>query len=142
MTDTLFEKLQAAYRRGVDFACWHFNTSEEKYMELWEFVPKAAYDYADKETGSDACTEYPVMQDRWRLIPKAEYKGPQADDNKDALIRELVAALKPFAEEEPEHEEISEDNELVAPRWLDATYGQYRAARAALAKAKAAGYEP
>lgn len=63
-----------------------------------------------------------------------------AEVAKDALIRELVSALKPFAEEEPEHEEISEDNELVAPRWLDATYGQYRAARAALAKAKEAGY--
>ena len=72
---------------------------------------------------------------RWKRISAAIHEQKR-------LIRELVAALKPFAEEEPEHEEISEDNELVAPRWLDATYGQYRAARAVLAKAKAVGFEP
>ena len=76
-----------------------------------------------------------------KVLGLAEEMGRQFEEQQ-ALIRELVAALKPFAEEELEHEAISEDNELVAPRWLDATYGQYRSARDALAKAKAAGYEP
>lgn len=46
-----FEGLQAAYRRGVDFACEGAGVGDEDYTELWRYVPKAAYDYADKATG-------------------------------------------------------------------------------------------
>lgn len=46
-----FEELQAAYRRGVDFACEGAGVNDEDYTELWRYVPKAAYDYADKATG-------------------------------------------------------------------------------------------
>ena len=45
-----FEELQAAYRRGVDFACEGAGVSDDDYTELWRYVPKAAYDYADKAT--------------------------------------------------------------------------------------------
>ena len=48
--DEVFEVLQAAYRRGVDFACEHLNTTDDDYSELWKSVPKASYDYADKAT--------------------------------------------------------------------------------------------
>ncbi len=44
------EELQAAYRRGVDFACEGAGVNDEDYTELWRYVPKAAYDYADKAT--------------------------------------------------------------------------------------------
>lgn len=46
-----FEELQAAYRRGVDFACESAGVGDDDYTELWRYVPKAAYDYADKATG-------------------------------------------------------------------------------------------
>jgi len=46
-----FEELQAAYRRGVDFACEGAGVGDEDYTELWRYVPKTAYDYADKATG-------------------------------------------------------------------------------------------
>lgn len=43
----VFEMLQAAYRRGADFACEELHVNDDDYTELWIFVPKAAYDYAD-----------------------------------------------------------------------------------------------
>jgi len=45
------KELQAAYRRGVDFACEGAGVGDDDYTELWRYVPKAAYDYADKATG-------------------------------------------------------------------------------------------
>ena len=46
-----FDSIQAAYRRGVDFACEGAGVVDDDYVELWKYVPKAAYDYADKATG-------------------------------------------------------------------------------------------
>lgn len=51
-----FEILQAAYRRGVDFAAEHLNLDGDEYADLWEYVPKAAYDYADKTTSPEPVT--------------------------------------------------------------------------------------
>lgn len=50
--DEVFEALQAAYRRGVDFACEGAGVFGDDYVALWKYVPKAAYDYADKAMGA------------------------------------------------------------------------------------------
>lgn len=49
-----FDSIQAAYRSGVDFACEGAGVVDDDYVELWKYVPKAAYDYADKATGGAA----------------------------------------------------------------------------------------
>jgi len=51
--EEVFEALQAAYKRGVAFACEGAGINDEGYVALWKYVPKAAYDYADKATGPD-----------------------------------------------------------------------------------------
>lgn len=48
--ERIFVTIQAAYRRGVDFACEGAGVVDDDYLELWKYVPKAAYDYADKAT--------------------------------------------------------------------------------------------
>lgn len=48
--EAIFDEIQSAYRRGVDFACEGVGVADEDYVKLWESVPKAAYDYADKAT--------------------------------------------------------------------------------------------
>lgn len=48
--DQVFEMLQDAYKRGADFACEGAGVNDEDYVNLWRYVPKADYDYADKAT--------------------------------------------------------------------------------------------
>lgn len=51
--EEVFEALQAAYKRGVQFALEHVVSLPDERDEISRFVPKAAYDYADKATGPD-----------------------------------------------------------------------------------------
>lgn len=51
--EEVFEALQAAYSRGVAFAASQVDLGEDECKRVWEFAPKAAYDYADKATGPD-----------------------------------------------------------------------------------------
>lgn len=49
--EKFFEHLRDAYLRGVDFAAEIFSVDDDEYQRLWsEYVPKGAYDYADKVT--------------------------------------------------------------------------------------------
>lgn len=47
-----------------------------------------------------------------------------------AEVVKLRKALETFAKEELNNEHCSEDNELVAPKYLDLTYGDFRRVRA------------
>ena len=146
----LSENVFVTYKNGIAFPSWKPTLDEAKAVAQANYAPQApvaAVPAAQMHDTGDGFGNRPIWYGDRPPIGTLLFTPPlhhsvQADDGRDALIRDLLAALKPFAEEEPEHEAISEDNELVAPRWLDATYGQYRAARAALAKAKQAGYEP
>lgn len=62
------------------------------------------------------------------VFAKPVYSRRQIEDR----VKVLEEALKPFAEEEPDHMDISEDNEVVTPH-LDLVYGDFRRARTALA---------
>lgn len=48
----LFDIVQQAYKRGVDWTAEFQNWDGHEYAHVWKHVPKASYDYADKIVSS------------------------------------------------------------------------------------------
>jgi hypothetical protein len=143
--DAAFESICGAYKRG---AMWYRENGSI------EGLGKAAYDYADKaappaDDGKDA--EIARLKEEigrlHSLVDRHRDFRDEAEDEADvaivrammaeALIRDLVATLKPFAQEADEYfDEASDDCFLTDSINLR----DVRAARAALTRADEAGY--